>query len=147
MNKEKMMQNPLPIDSAAARVIRPAKAEHLWRPMPNPVSSYPKADAVLRVKNLPFKHAKLHAAIGGRRDRMKVIGYAADQGSERQGARFVVRCDCGAFEYRRSILRWLGTKAPDMCRECRVRKYITHGQWYSHVPAERVKFPIDSNAA
>jgi hypothetical protein len=141
--REKLMINPLPIDSAAARVTRPAKAENLWRPMPRAVSTYPDADAVLRTAKLPNKHFRLHAAIGKRRDRMAVLGYAADQGSEKQGARFVVRCDCGAFEYRRSIFKWLGTKAPDMCRECRVRKYIVHGHWYSDAPAERERINLD----
>lgn len=34
MNREKMLQNPMPIDRVAARVVKKAKPEHLWRPMP-----------------------------------------------------------------------------------------------------------------
>lgn len=33
MDREKLLQNPLPIDRVAARVVRASKPEHLWRPM------------------------------------------------------------------------------------------------------------------
>lgn len=65
---------------------------------------------------------------GKRRDRMVVVGYAADQFASKQ-AKWVVRCDCGNFEHRTRILRWLGTQAPDMCRECRNRAFKLRGEW------------------
>jgi hypothetical protein len=140
--REKLLQNPLPIDRVAARVVKAARPENLWRPLPKPVSDAVHPGDVPATKPLPAStlRAAPHLAdlIGKRRDRLRVVGYAAEQLSARHSdTRWVVRCDCGNYEYRKRIFRWLGTQAPDMCRECRVRTYKTRGEWASREPAIR----------
>ncbi len=141
MNRSKLLQNPLPINRVAARVIKPAKAEELWRPMPKDANNYPPVGAVLATAPIPWEtlnsKPELRDLIGKRRDRMTVLGYAADQGESRDSARWVARCDCGNHEYRSRIFRWLGTQAPDMCRECRNRAYKLRGEWNHREPAVR----------
>ena len=80
---------------------------------------------------------QLSGLTGRRRDRMTLVGYAAEQGSKKQNAKWVARCDCGNYEYRTRVIRWLGTEAPDMCRECRTRAYKLRGEWAPRSPAER----------
>jgi hypothetical protein len=72
---------------------------------------------------------------------MTVLGYAATQGGKKQGAKWVVRCDCGNHEFRSHIIRWLGTEAPDMCRECRTRIYRMRGETFPKEPAKRATAP------
>ena len=131
MNREKLLQNPLPIDRVAARVSRAARPEDIWRPMPKEMPNLTPVGAFLQTKKVPWislnGNPKLAELPGKRRGRMVVIGYAADQGSKKQGARWVVRCDCGNLEHRSAIIRWLGTDADDMCRECRTRAYKLRG--------------------
>ena len=145
MNRERLLQNPLPIDRVAARVVRPAKPENLWRPMPKEVPHITPVGAVLATAPIPWSALKstpkLRDLVGKRRDRMAVVGYAADQGSQKQSARWVVRCDCGNYEHRTQVFRWLGTASPDMCRECRNRAYKLRGEWNSRGPAERATAP------
>ena len=145
MNREKLLQNPLPIDRAAARVTRAAKPEHLWRPMPKEAPHLTPVGAVLATAPIPRAAAnsrpELQELAGKRRDRMVIVGYAADQGSQNQSARWVVRCDCGNYEHRTRVLRWLGTAAPDMCRECRNRAYKLRGEWNQRGPAMRATAP------
>jgi hypothetical protein len=40
MDREKLLQNPLPIDRVAARVTKAAKAENLWAPQPKPTTDF-----------------------------------------------------------------------------------------------------------
>jgi hypothetical protein len=143
MDREKLLQKPLPIDRVAARVVRAAKPEHLWRPMPKDVRTAPPVDAILRVARTPLEAVRAKPELltlpGRRRDRMVILGYAAEQGSKNQKARWVVRCDCGNYEHRTQIFRWIGTDAPDMCRECRNRAHkLRGGAWVaSGIPAQR----------
>lgn len=125
MDREKLLQNPLPIDRVAARVTRKAKAENLWRPLPKNMPHIPAPGSVLRTAPLPTGAPKeLESLIGRRRGRMVILGYAAVQGASGQGAKWVARCDCGNYEHRTRILRWLGTEAEDFCNECRNRKFL-----------------------
>jgi hypothetical protein len=139
VNREKLLQNPMPIDRVAYRVIRAAKPENLWRPMPKDSPGAPPVGAVLATAPTPWLAVKnnpeMGSLIGKRRDRMTVLGYAAEQGAKGQGARWVVRCDCGNQEYRGRVFRWLGTAAPDMCRECQNRAYKLRGEWSPRDPA------------
>jgi hypothetical protein len=145
MNREKLLQNPLPIDRVAARVVRAAKPERLWRPMPKHKPDVPDPGCVLAIAPLPSNALdSVRALIGKKRDRMTVIGYAADQGAKKGHARYVARCDCGNYEWRVKILRWFGTAAPDMCRECRNRAYKLRGEWNQREPAARATVPADA---
>lgn len=139
MDREKLLQNPLPIDRVAARVVRAARPENLWRPMPKFVASGVPLGAIPKTVPIPFAALKatptLRQLPGRRRDRMVIIGYAETQGSQNQKARWVVRCDCGNYEARKEIFRWLGTDAPDMCRECRHRAFkLRGGAWVESSP-------------
>lgn len=141
MDRVKLLQNPLPIDRVAARVIRPAKPEQMWRPLLKPSPNAVESSDVLRIANIPraalLNKPELENLPGKRRDRMVIVGYSANQGSPKQQAKWVVRCDCGNYEHRSGIFRWLGTKAPDMCRECNMRSYKLHGPYKSRAPAIR----------
>jgi len=139
MDRIKLLQNPLPINRLAARVIRKAKPEDVWDPIPNPIENYAESENVLRTKNLPESAPRsLLEVVGKRRGQMVVVGYAAEQSdSKKKSARWVVRCDCGRYEHRTSILRWLGTDALDMCRLCQHRTYKIKGEWQPRKPATR----------
>ena len=139
MEREKLLQNPLPIDRVAARVVKKAKPEDQWRPMPKTVDYHHVVPgSVLRCAPLPKTAPQsLLALVGARRGRVVVLGYAAEQLDKHSSARWVVRCDCGNHEYRSRILRWIGTKADDMCRECRTRIYKLRGEWAPREKAER----------
>jgi hypothetical protein len=142
MNREKLQQNPRPIDRVAYRVTQTASPEELWRPMPK---SLPQGMVIssnaLPVKPLDWATLNSNPALatlpGKRRDRMTIIGHAADQPGDDKPARWVVRCDCGNHEHRTKVLRWLGTNAPDMCVECRTRVYKLKGEWNQRDPATR----------
>jgi hypothetical protein len=140
MNEEKLLQNPLPIDRIAAQVVRAARPEDLWRPMPKQAPHSTPIGAVLATAPIPAEAVigspKLIELAGKRRDRMVILGYAADQGSGKT-ARWVVRCDCGNHEHRVRIFRWLGTVAPDMCRECECRAFKLRGRKPSRCQAIR----------
>ncbi len=141
MNREKLLQNPLPIDRVAARVASAARPENLWRPTPKAAGHHRANSNFLKTAPLPSGAIKANPALSGivgkRRDRMVVVGYAEDQGSEKQSSKWVVRCDCGNYEHRKRILRWLGTAAEDMCSECHKRNYLLNGWEPSKPPAER----------
>lgn len=124
----KLEDTPLPINRVAARVVKKAKPEELWAPKPRGADHIVESSEFIPVGPLPKGAPKeLLNLIGKRRDRMVVVGYAKDQGVRSDSAKWVVRCDCGSYEQRTRIVRWLGTKAPDMCRECRKRQYIKNG--------------------
>lgn len=124
MNREKLMQNPLPIDRMAARVTGAAKPENLWRPMPKKGSQIPEPGSVLRTAPIPHSAPReLLNLTGKRRGQMVILGYAAEQGHS-NSARWVARCDCGNYEYRTRIMRWLGTDSDDFCHECQKRRFL-----------------------
>lgn len=129
MSTEQLKLSPIPVNRVAQRVVKKAAPEDVWSPMPKRVDKGVNPGDILRTAPVPKNSQGIAAVIGKRRDRMTVIGYAADQGSKAKPARWVVRCDCGNFEHRRSVLKWLSTKAPDMCRECRDRSFKKTGCW------------------
>jgi hypothetical protein len=139
MNQERLMQGPLPMNRLALRVVLPASKEDLWQPRPRVTNDARFSRNALPIAPLPETKSHRHDIIGGRRGRMTIVGYAADQSvTNKHKVRWVVRCDCGNFEHRKQILRWLGTEAPDMCAECRKRAHkIGRNPWDSFTPARR----------
>lgn len=117
------------INATAARVIKASSSQDRWAPKPQPLQHFAESSNVLPVAPIPRSAPpELHQVIGRRRDRLTVMGYAADQGDAKDGpAKWVVRCDCGNYEHRTRILRWLGTAAADCCRECWHRQHKLRG--------------------
>lgn len=137
---QQLLTTPLPIDRVARRVTNKAKPEHLWQPLPKPVERIAHSRTVIATCEPPtaMPCTQLARIIGGKRGRLTVVGYAAEQGTA-QLTKWVVRCDCGNYEIRTRILRWLGTEADDMCSECRNRRHkIKQGEeHWSREPAKR----------
>lgn len=116
------------VNATAARVIKPASALDKWAPKLKDAPHMALSSNVLSVAPMPRSMPdNVRACVGKRRDRLTVMGYAEDQGTAKGQAKWVVRCDCGNYEHRTRILRWLGTRCGDMCRECRRREYIKAG--------------------
>lgn len=144
MNQEKLLQNPLPMDRVAARVTRPAKATDLWAPKPKNLHQFVASANVLRTAPLPAGVPRdMRELPGKRRGRMVIVGYAADQGVG-LSAKWVVRCDCGNYEHRTRILRWIGTDAIDFCRECQNRTYKLFGPFCPREKANRITVKTDT---
>jgi hypothetical protein len=138
MNREGLLQNPLPIDRVARRVTKAAAPENLWAPMPTLPEHHKFSKEVLMTQPLPrAAPPQLLAVVGRRRGSLTIVGYAKEQGSKKGQAKWVTRCDCGNYEHRTRILRWLGTDADDQCVECQKRIYKKQG-WRTAVdPADR----------
>lgn len=135
MNQERLMQGPLPMNRLALRVVRPAAKEDTWQPMPKQQVTKQFSRNFIATKELTINAPPI---IGLRRGRMTVIGLAEEQPESGLRTRWVVRCDCGNYETRKRILRWLGTEATDMCDECKVRTHrISGGRSPSLAPAKR----------
>ena len=131
MDREKLLQNPLPIDRVAYRVTKRAKEEDQWRPMPGFDGRHVRPGSVLRVAAPPEGiDPESVACIGKRRGRLTVLGYAAEQpaGCARAPSMWVVRCDCGNHEHRRKVQRWLRVQADDRCAECAKRSFLLRGK-------------------
>lgn len=133
-----------PIDKNAASIIKPAKPEDVWMPEVKPQDHVAHSKNVLPTRPIPRSAAHMEAVLSKRRDRMVVVGYAKHQNPKAPG-KWVVRCDCGNFEHRTKILRWLGTEGPDECQECRLRYWKIHGRSRSlDTPAERKVLQLPS---
>lgn len=127
MKFSNLLDTPLPVDRVARRVTRKAKPEDVWMPsvvVPETKKFSREVLAVTEAPRNPVAQRIAHEVIGKRRDRLVVIGYAKDQGSQKQSAKWVCRCDCGNFEHRTRILRWLGTADTNMCQECQKRSFL-----------------------
>ena len=134
----KLEECTAPIDKNAYRVIRPARKEDVWLPKPKEARHIAHSENFIAVKPVPASCSHMESVVGKRRGRMVVFGYAAVQPERKnKKAAWVVRCDCGNFEHRSSILRWLGTDAPDMCTECRNREFKTRGEFFPREKAKR----------
>lgn len=139
---EKLLVHSLPINRQAARVIKKSHPEDSFMPMPNVPRHICHSRNIIATKPIPqsVMGNMFFNPIGHRRDRLQVIGYAKEQTeSKSKPARWVVRCDCGNYEHRTRIFRWLGTDAVDMCLECRLRTYKSNGNYSPpKEPAARV---------
>lgn len=138
MNRTKLLQNPLPINRDAYRVVKKAEPEDSWQPIPKlPQHQAPPGSVI---KTIPIPREVLCGSpwladlIGKRRGRMVLLGLAEANGIR---GRWVVRCDCGNHEYRSKPQRWLLTEADDMCNECRHRRYLIQGYTHPRAPAKR----------
>lgn len=126
MSRDKLLQNPIPINRVAARVIKRAKPEDVWLPRVEAVEHIKHSTNALPTS--PIHHqapTEIRNVIGRRRGRFTVVGFGVQDGSRRSGnknACWVVRCDCGNYEHRTRVLRWLSTECDDMCIECAHRK-------------------------
>ena len=144
MDRETLLHNHRPIDRVAARVTKAAKAADLWAPKPKPKLDFAESAEMLRTASLPTgSRRELLELTGRRRGRMVIVGYAAQQGAG-GGAKWVVRCDCGRYEHRTRIMRWLGTDATDLCRECHHRTYKMFGCWMPREKAARATAVADA---
>lgn len=123
---------PLPIDRVAARVVRKAAPDDVWETTPSIEDTRAHSQNALEACSPPaaIQRDVIAKLIGAKRGRLTVIGYAKDQNpNPKASARWVVRCDCGAYEHRTRILRWLEFPGDDMCRSCMDRRYRTLGKW------------------
>lgn len=126
-----------PIDKQAARVIQKARPADVWMPKPKNADHMARSENVLRIGPIPKNCNGMENVVGKRRGTLTVVGYADPQPNRASGAAWVVRCDCGNYEHRSRILRWIGTQAHDMCSECRVRHYKSKGDWSPREKAHR----------
>jgi hypothetical protein len=125
---ERLLETPIPIDRVAARVFQGAHVDNKWAPQHTRVKTRPFSNNIIPMSPIPNGMQKeIIEAIKNnpRRSRMVVVGYAKKQGAKDKPAKWVVRCDCGNYETRNRILRWLGTDAFDACTECRDRMFRT----------------------
>ena len=118
MNREKLLQNPLPMDRVAARVVF-GKGEH-WTPVhksPNEGwDAPPPAEAAM-----PPWATDL---TGMRRGHITALRY--HRTNKNNGPKWLVRCDCGRYELRRAAT-WLKTAAFDACQQCHSAHFAKHG--------------------
>lgn len=129
---KQLEHTPTPIDRVAARVVKKAAPDELWYTSPNIEDTRAHSQNALGVRSPPAAMQKdvLAKIIGARRGRLVVIGYAKDQNpNHKASARWVVRCDCGTYEHRTRILRWIEFPGDDMCKSCMDRRYRTLGKW------------------
>jgi hypothetical protein len=142
MKLDQLLTAPLPVNRVARRVVKQARPEDVWLPQPKPAAHYVGSSNALPIIAIPAAvPAAVRDVVGRKRDRMTVIGYAAHQPENKQkkGAVWVVRCDCGTYEHRRNILRWLHTLEVDSCRECQRRRYLLNGSFApARPPAKRL---------
>lgn len=137
----KLLETPLPINRDAAKVVRKASKDDVWMPSIVVLDHTQHSPNVLPTKTPPPNADT--SVIGKRRDRMVVVGYAASQPKGKyKNARWVVRCDCGNYEHRTKIFRWLGTDCVDMCLECRKRTYLTKGDFSPREAVPRATKPL-----
>lgn len=119
MSKDVLDMNRQPVNRVAAQVT--GKGTH-WEPekkrmmgdseTPLPVLSRDQMDGNQR--------SNLDAMLGKKFGRLTVMGVAADQGGKStRGMRYVVRCDCGTYTYRRSKSITNEKNGIDCCDNCR----------------------------
>jgi hypothetical protein len=102
VNRERMLQNPLPIDRVAARVVR-GKREH-WTP--GICQRQPYWDVQPPVRPVPWlmkRNPSFTDWTGYRYGRFTVVGMHAEAKSgEGKSVRWVARCSCGNYVLFRS---------------------------------------------
>ena len=130
---EQLQHQTGPIDRVARRVIKKASPENLWEPKLTLQEHHRFSKEVLPTIPVPANCQGVSRVIGARRGRMVVFGFSAEQ-NPRKNAKWVVRCDCGNFERRCRILKWLGTEGDDMCIECHKRVGVISGHPNSALP-------------
>jgi len=128
MDRERLQHPLLPINRVAYRVVKKAAPEDVWRPTSKPDATRVSSPNFLGVVSASLKNPLAREVqekvVGKRRGRLVVVGYAKQQSDNEKKARWVVKCDCGNYETRRRIFRWLNTQETDMCVECSNREYL-----------------------
>ncbi|HHU2814400.1 hypothetical protein N3K64_04780 [Escherichia coli] len=130
MSKELFDMKRLPVDRVAARV---AGKGVDWTP--NKVIQTGDSDLPLPIcpthdiKNLQQRR-EVESMIGRKRGRLTIIGLAAIQGSGKSGARYVVRCVCGTYTYRRSAPFKKNSDEFDGCERCRELLYLKRSEYF-----------------
>gem|GEM_PF-3535832 len=119
MSKDLFDMKRMPIDRVAARVVGKGVD---WTPekiiktgdsdLPLPV--FP----TYNIKNLQHRR-EVESMIGRKRGRLTIVGLAQDQGCKVKGARYVVRCVCGTYTYRRGAPFKKNSNEFDGCERCR----------------------------
>lgn len=108
-----------PVNRVARRVCKDGEQ---WQPRMKPADHHVTSEAPLPLARMCAQTRQLASkVIGRRRDRMTLFGFAGD-------GKWVARCDCGNYEYRSRIVRWLSLDGPDACRPCRTKHYVFHGK-------------------
>lgn len=125
MDRVKMLQNPLPIDRVAARVVR-GKVEH-WQPQRFRNEDYFDVQPVMR----PFDGLARDYS-GFRMGALRVLGLAAP-GMGSKGRKWVARCDCGSYVFRRETALQNYEAKPEgtggaCCPRCTAKRKI-RGIW------------------
>lgn len=110
-NWDKLATHNRPVDRNTANAMKGGCGHDVTL---KPVESRRHADVPFAMCEPPTSAPNF---IGARRDRLTVIGWLADPGTRQNHARWVVRCDCGAYEARRSKA-FRNLHAPDACSRC-----------------------------
>lgn len=120
MSKDVLDMKRQAVDRVAARVI--GKGEH-WRPEINSA----QGDSDLPLPIIPLKNISAQdvrqtviGMIGRKRGRLTIVGMAECQAtSKNKGIRYVVRCVCGIYTYRRGTPFKKSVDGFDACERCR----------------------------
>lgn len=125
MDREKLLQNPLPIDRVTARVVR-AKGEH-WTPR-----EVSKRSWVSRPESLqPEQEVPAVAGdySGMRRGTFTLLRYHSSGKGTHYGSMWLGRCDCGEYELRRGRLWAKKLHKHDCCNLCADRFFALNGRF------------------
>lgn len=125
MDRVKLLQNPLPVDRVAARVLL-GKAEH-WQPQRFRNEDYFDVQPALR----QFDGISRDYS-GFRMGALRVLGLAAP-GLGAKGRKWVARCDCGSYVFRRETAFQNYEEKPEStggacCPRCTAKRKI-RGIW------------------
>jgi hypothetical protein len=126
MDRLKMLHNPLPIDRVAARVVN-GKAEH-WQPQRCRNEDCFDVQPAVR----PFDGLTPRDYFGFRMGALRVLGLAAP-GLGGKGRKWVARCDCGLYVFRREAALKNYEARPEItggacCPRCTAKRKI-RGIW------------------
>lgn len=119
MSKDLFDMKRLPVDRVAARVVGNGVD---WTP--NKVIQTGDSDLPLpifptyNIKN-PQHRREVQSMVGRKRGRLTIIGLAVTQGAKNKGARYVARCVCGIYTYRKAKNFKNNSDEFDGCERCR----------------------------
>jgi hypothetical protein len=110
-----------PINALAARVTKPGIH---FKPYSKP-SCYDVRDVQPQLKT--WAESTGSDLTGRKFGRFTVVGYSAEK-----SGRWVVKCQCGNYEFRRSRSVTNPANDLDMCQDCRATHFIKHGVSTNH---------------
>ena len=106
----------VPINKTAARVTSKAKEHQLYD------REVQRRQPTKAIMEAPPPHdtthpmQKIRDLIGSRSGMLTVVGYVGHQ--HRKGAKMLVKCDCGLYEYRYASSLRREKQEPDRCSRC-----------------------------